>query len=227
MKMLVVADMHGNTEALDAVLADAAKERFDIVICPGDFTDMYAPNAVFSQADAGEMIVQKLLAFNKSLLCVPGNQDPYEMLGVFDEYGVNLHGRVRKMHNMVFAGWGGALTPFNTLLEPTPEETKAALSLLKQKLAGKEFVMVVHNPPKDTKLDLAASAKHVGSEEVRKFVDEARPRLLISAHIHESGAVDKIGESTLFYPGPVFEGRYGVVELGKDGCKCRTVKVKL
>jgi Icc-related predicted phosphoesterase len=227
MKMLIIADIHGDTAALDKILGAAAGEKPDVVICPGDFTDMYNQNTVFSQADIAEMIVQKLLAFNRSLLCVPGNQDPYETLAVFDEYGVNIHGRIRKTHNTVFAGWGGAQTPFNTLLEPTPEETKHVMSVFKDKLSGKEFVLVVHNPPKDTKLDLAGGEKHVGSEEIRKLIDEARPALAISAHIHESGAVDRIGPSTLFYPGPAFEGKYGVATLEKGRCGCRMMSVKL
>lgn len=227
MKILVAADIHGDMEALDAVLADAAKEKPDMVLCPGDFTDMYSQNTAFSQADTGEMIVQKLLAFNKNLLCVPGNQDPYEMLAIFDEYGINLHGRTRKTLNTLFAGWGGALTPFNTLLEPTAEETKTAMTLFRQKLEGKDFVMLVHAPPKDTKLDVAGGQKHVGSDEIRQFVLEAKPRLLVSAHIHESGAIDRLGETTLFYPGPVFEGCYGIVELEKGSCRCRMLKVKV
>jgi len=228
MKILVVADIHGDMDALEKVLTDAAKEEPDLTICPGDFTDMYSANTVFSQADLGEMVVQKLLAFNRNLLCVPGNQDPYEIIDIFNEYGVNLHGRVKKTHNITFAGWGGALTPFNTLLEPTPEENKTAFSLLKQKLEGKDFVMVVHAPPKDTKLDMASAGSHVGSEDVRLFVEEAKPRLLISAHIHESGAIDRLGGTTLFYPGPVFEGRYGIVEMDyKGGCTCSMKKVKI
>jgi Icc-related predicted phosphoesterase len=213
-------------EALDRILADAAAERADIVLCPGDFTDMHSPNTVFSQGDICEMVVQKLLAHNKNLLCVPGNQDPYETLAILDEYGVNLHGRTRKVHSLIFAGWGGALTPFNTLFEPTNEETKEALDRIAHKLAGMDFVMLVHNPPKDTKLDLTSSGQHVGSPEVRSFVEKAQPSLLISAHIHESGAVDRISNSRLFYPGPAFEGNYGIVTLEKGVCECVVKKAR-
>ena len=33
------------------------------------------------------MVVQKLLIPNKPLLCVPGNQDPFEIVEMFNEYG--------------------------------------------------------------------------------------------------------------------------------------------
>jgi uncharacterized protein len=227
MKILVITDIHGQMDALERVLSAAAQEKPDMVLCPGDFTDMYSNNAVFSQLDLAEIVVQKLLAFNKNLLCVPGNQDPYDILNIFDEYGVNLHGRIKKRAEVFFAGWGGALTPFNTLFEPAPEETKAALAAIGRKLEGKEFVMLVHNPPKGTKLDLAGGEKHVGSEEVRLFIEESKPQLMVAAHIHESSAVDNLGPSTLFYPGPAMEGFYGVVELGKGFCKCVAKKVKV
>jgi Icc-related predicted phosphoesterase len=226
MRILVVADVHGDTEKLDAILKESEAMKPDVIVCPGDFTDMYQQNTVFSQADIGEMIVQKLLAHNKNVLCVPGNQDPYEMIAIFDEYGVNIHGRTRKVMSTIFAGWGGAQTPFNTLIEPTPEETKHVLGQFKQKLAGKDFVMVVHNPPKDTKLDLAGGDKHVGSDDIRKFVEEAEPRLLISAHIHESAAIDRLGDTAMFYPGPVFEGKYGIVDIHDDKCECRIFSLK-
>lgn len=226
MKILVIADIHSDLEKLDVILDDAAKELPDVVICPGDVTDMYSPSTVFSQADVGEMAVQKLLAFNKNLLCVPGNQDPHDLLAVLDEYGVSLHGKTKKRCNTLFAGLGGAQTPFNTLFEPTPEETKAALNALRRKLEGKKFIMVVHQPPKDTKVDIAGNGKHVGSEEVRRFAEQAKPTLMISAHIHESAAIDKLGETTLFYPGPVFDGKYGIVELEKNKCACRMMSTK-
>ena len=50
---------------------------------------------------------------------------------------------------------------------------------------------------------------------------------LVSAHIHESGAIDKLGSTTLFYPGPVFEGNYGIVDLSKNICACKTLKCNI
>ena len=225
MKILVLADIHGDRAALDKVL-DSIKEGFDVVICPGDVTDMFNIPKEFSQMDMADMIIQKILALKKPLLCVPGNHDPYEMVHLLDDYGINLHEKVKKMGGVKFAGWGGALTPFNTIFEPTEEETTEALALLGGKVNG-DFILVVHAPPKNTTLDRVASGEHVGSEAVRGFILEKQPLLAVSAHIHEAGGTDKLGKTTVFYPGPVYEGWYGIVILEGKTVKCERKQIKL
>lgn len=213
LRILMIADIHGDFKSLDKLIDDVKGEKIDVVICPGDFTDMFSMPKEFSQTDIANMILQKLVTLNKPLLCVPGNQDPYEILEFFDEYGINLHAKIKTVDNMQFIGWGGALTPFNTLFEPSDEETKEALdSLLRRTKPGK-FVLVTHDPPKDTNVDKAANGNHVGSPVIRAFIEKAQPVLAVSAHIHESTGSDKLGETTLFYPGAVFEGRYGIIEI--------------
>jgi len=88
-------------------------------------------------------------------------------------------------------------------------------------------VLVAHNPPKNTKVDTTIMKKHVGSESIRKFIEKRQPILVISAHIHEARAVDKIGKSTLFYPGALFEGYYGIVEIKGKDVKCESRKIKI
>jgi Icc-related predicted phosphoesterase len=221
MKLLVLADVHGEYERLGKIL-DNIRESFDVVVCPGDFTDMFNTPKDFSQTDVANIVLQKLLATNKPVLCVPGNQDPYEILGLFDDYGVNIHGKARAVGGITFAGWGGAKTPFGTTIEPSEKETKDALDSMGPKLKP-GFVLVVHAPPKDTKLDRIETREHVGSKSIREFIMEKSPALAISAHVHESHGTDKLKDTTLFYPGPVFEGYYGIVEIkgGKVSCEAK------
>jgi len=141
---------------------------------------------------------------------------------------VNLHDKMKKVKGIPFIGWGGAPTPFNTIVEPSEEETAESLEKMHARLKAEPFVLVVHNPPKDTKLDVTFSKRHVGSAAIRKFIEEKQPILAISAHIHESRGVDKLGKTTLFYPGALFEGYYGVVEIGpRMEVKCETRKIKV
>ena len=223
MKILVLADIHGEYQALDRVL-DAAGDDYDLLICPGDFTDMFNIPQHFTQLDIANLVVQKLLTLGKPLLCVPGNQDPYEILDIFDEHETNLHGKKTSVAGQTFVGWGGAATPFKTLIEPTEAETTSALNKLAPGL--KDFILVVHNPPRDTKLDLAGG-KHVGSQAIRDFILKHRPRLAISAHIHESPGEDTLNTTRLFYPGPAYEGNYGIVEITPDKVACERKTVKL
>ena len=47
-----------------------------------------------------------------------------------------------------------------------------------------------------------------------------KPLVSISAHMHESPGIDKIGNTVLFYPGPFYDGKYGIVEIKGDGVRC-------
>jgi hypothetical protein len=225
LKILVIADIHGEFEKFSRMVDRMREHDFDLVICPGDFTDMYNTPEGFSQLDVAELIVQKLLSFGKPVLCIPGNHEPYEILDVFEEYDVNLHGRVRKIDEYELTGFGGAATPFNTKFEPTEEEIKQALGAKVKEVRGK-FVLVVHNPPFGTNLDKTEAGEHVGSKAVREFIEKEKPILAISAHIHEAGGIDKLGKTALFYPGASYEGFYGLVEIG-DEVKCEIKKVNM
>jgi Icc-related predicted phosphoesterase len=224
MKLLVIADVHGKFEILQKIIDDAEKHEFDVVVSPGDFTDMFDTPPNFTQLDVADIVIQKMMIPNKPLICVPGNHDPYEILDVFDDYGVNLHGRTRKISGVVFGGWGGAVTPFNTLFEPREEETKDALGRILDKVTGR-WVLVAHAPPMGTSLDMVKPKKHVGSEAVREAILRKKPALAITAHIHENSGTDTVGETTVFYPGPAFEGFYGLVELGKKKTECIVKRV--
>ena len=226
LRILVIADMHGEIELVSKLLDNINPDDFDLVICPGDFTDMFNIPDGFTQIDVAEILLQKLLSFGKPVLTVPGNHDPYEMVELFDEYGVNLHEEVKKIGEFNFMGFGGAMTPFNTKFEPTEEEIKQALEKMYEKINGK-FILVTHSPPFNTKLDLTETGDHVGSKVIREFIESKQPILSISAHIHESGGIDKLGKTTLFYPGVSFEGKYGIVKIdGKNvECEIKTLKI--
>ncbi len=225
-RMLVIADIHGEFEKF-SVLADKIREHdFDLVICPGDFTDMYNTPEGFSQIDVAELIIQKLLSFGKPVLCIPGNHEPYEILDVFDEYDVNLHERVRKVKDFELIGFGGAATPFNTKFEPTDEEIKNALEAKARDVKGRP-ILVVHNPPFGTELDKTETGEHVGSRAVREFIEKEKPLLAISAHIHEAGGVGRLGSTTLFYPGASYDGFYGIVEIEGHEIRCEIKKHEL
>lgn len=219
MRILVVADIHGKFKKLEKIIKNAGSD-FDLIVCPGDFTDMFDVPEEFSQTDIANLVLQKLLSIGKPVLCVPGNHDPYEIVNLFRDHKVNLHGSRRSFGKFNFVGWGGAPTPFNTLFEPTEEETKEALKEFK---GTENMILVVHNPPKDTKLDAVKSGKHVGSQEIRKFIEQEKPKLVLSAHIHEAEGEDSIGKSKIFYPGPAYNGNYGIVEITnkKTSCKIR------
>jgi Icc-related predicted phosphoesterase len=225
MKILIIADIHGEFEKAAHAIDKIKTEGIDLIVCPGDFTDMFAVPEGFSQLDIADMVLQKIMALKIPVLCVPGNHDPYDVLELFNEYNVNLHDKVKVVKGVTFIGWGGAATPFNTPFESSEEETAEYLEELHKKLKGKDFVLVVHNPPSNTNVDVTFSKKHVGSPAIRRFIEKSQPMLAISAHIHEAKGIDKLGKTTLFYPGALFEGYYGVVEINGKEVKCDSRKI--
>ena len=226
MKILVIADVHGYSEDISEFFKKIDASDFDLIVSPGDFTDMFNQPPGFSQHNVADIILQKLVAFGTPLFCVPGNHDPYEIIEAFEDYDVNLHGKVKKFKGETFIGWGGALTPFNTAFEPTEEETTEALNRM-GKTSGTGAIFISHNPAKDTRLDKMANGKHVGSPAIRKFIEEKKPKLVISAHIHESRGEDRIGDTVIFYPGPFYAGIYGVVTVEGNNIRCETKKITL
>lgn len=224
MRILIVSDIHGKTEKLSELLRNVDGEKLDLVICNGDFTDMYDAPEEFSQLDVADIIIQKLMSLKKPLLCVPGNHDPYEILNLLDEYGVNLHNTIKKTNKTTLLGWGGAPTPFHTIFEPPEEETQESLERLGDEVVG-DFILVLHNPPKGT-LDKIKSGEHVGSEAIRDFILKKQPILALTAHIHESPGLEKINNTQVFYPGALFEGLYGIVEIKGKKASCEARKLK-
>lgn len=229
MRILVLADIHSEIEALSSLLEkiDSVIQTTDLIICPGNVTDMSRSDSDFTQLDFANLVIQKIVGLGKSVYFLPGNHDPYDILTIFDEYGINIHNKTKTFQKTKFIGWGGALTPFNTLFEPTEEETKTHLERLSQHVEKNNFVLVLHNPPKNTKLDKISTGEHVGSPAIRAFIEKEHPRLAITAHIHEAMGEDLIGKTKLFYPGPVFNGNYGIVELTPTIIKCERKQVNL
>ena len=96
--------------------------------------------------------------------------------------------------------------------------------------AGYDFVrdvrpllMICHPPPFDTKCDRIRSGQPVGSTAARQFIEEVKPDVCISGHIHESAGVDRIGPTQIFNAGPFKGGGYIVVRTndGREGLDAR------
>lgn len=222
LKIMVIADIHGEFEKFSKNIDRMKNIDFDLLICPGDFTDIHNTPEGYSQVDIAEIILQKLMSLGKPAFCIPGNHEPYDILEIFHEYNVNLHNEVKKFKGYEFVGFGGAATPFNTKFEPTEEEIEESLEKKVKSVKGK-FILVTHNPPHGTKLDKTETGEHVGSKVIKEFIQKNKPTLAISAHIHEAGGSDKLGETTLFYPGVAYDGFYGLVYIDKE-IKCEIKK---
>lgn len=178
----------------------------DLVIITGDFTN-------YGGKKETKKILDEVLRVNEKILALPGNLDDSEVGDYLAKLGKSLHGTGRKYKEIGIFGVGGSnLTPFNT---PTEFSEKTLTKLLHQGLArvkeAKELILVSHAPPVDTAVDLIASGAHVGSPAVRQFIEEIRPTLCLTGHIHEARGTDRINNTLILNPGMIKD--HGWIEV--------------
>lgn len=210
MRVLLVSDIHGNVENLEVILE---KEEFDAILCAGDLSDA---NEFDDYQSKLKEVLEAFEVQGKLAKAVPGNMDPEEKcVEELIQRRMNLHKKIAAFEDFEAVGFGGGQTPFGTPFEPEGEEIKSTLNTLYSRMKHERRVAVIHQPPKDTELDVA-DGQHVGSPEVRKLIEDKDFELVVTGHIHESYGTDKIGDTQLINPGPVLEGRYGVAEFNDN-----------
>lgn len=213
MDIIVISDIHGDVENLLLYLDKIRGFKFDVVVCPGDFTDVDVPKG-FTQNDVARLIIKELKTLKKPLLCVPGNVDSRGIIDILEEEEVSIHQKGKVINGFGFYGYGGAKTPFGTSIEPTEEELKIGLeNSLKYVKDAKYLIQVTHNPPLNTRLDVIQSEIHVGSNVVKTFIETYNPLIAISSHIHESKGTDKLKNTFLMNSGKFSEGYFGIINI--------------
>ncbi|MBL7169766.1 MAG: metallophosphoesterase [Candidatus Aenigmarchaeota archaeon] len=225
MDLLVIGDNHGDIENMISFLERLEAFKFDVIIYTGDFTDLNAPKG-FTQKDITEILIEELKTLNKPILAVPGNNDTNGVLDVMEKEGISIHGKGRVMGEYGFYGFGGAKTPFATPFEPTEEELRQGLEkAYSQVVSAKHKIQITHNPPYGTYVDVIRAGVNVGSQVVRKFIEEKKPVLAVSAHIHEAKGIGKLSDTVLLNAGKFPEGYFGLVNIVGSNVKARVLNL--
>lgn len=203
MKFLVITDLHQKKSALQWINDILAKRGIDTVLFLGDVTD-------FGTAQDAVDIVKGI---NAKTYVLPGNCDPRDLPEKISSVAVDMHGKCAEIGGLYVAGLGGSnITIFNTLFELTEEEIDAKL----RPICRKGMLLMTHAPSYGT-LDHIPNGMSVGSPAIAKIVEEYKPIVALSGHIHEDvGCFERDG--TLFLnPGPAKEGRSAIltIENGK------------
>ncbi len=216
MKVLVISDIHGSTENIEKL--QSVFKDCDLVLFGGDF-------ARFNHAETGKPALEALRKSHDSVFAVLGNCDEAEFISEVEDADMSVQKSMVFTDGLVIAGsGGGSKFSGDTPVERTEEDLVSDFDVIKNSLEqikdedGKcsSLVLIMHNPPKDTKADMIPGGIHVGSEQLRKFVEEVQPLLVVTGHIHESAGIDKIGETTVINPGALLEGKYAVAEIEKS-----------
>jgi uncharacterized protein len=205
MKIVSFGDVHMATRNL-ARMGDVMRDT-DLVIVSGDLTNFGG------SADAGK-VIDDVREACRSVLALPGNLDQADVIPFFEREGIALHGRGLVREGIGIFGCGGSnITPFKTPTELTEDEIYQTLMRgYAQVRDARPLLMVCHTPPFETRCDRIAGGRAVGSTAARRFIEEFKPDLCISGHIHESAGVDTIGPTTIINAGPFKDGGYIVVQ---------------
>jgi Icc-related predicted phosphoesterase len=133
------------------------------------------------------------------------------------ELGVSLDGRGIVLEDVGLFGVSAAPhSPLRTPYEVSEGELARRAERGLADVAGARLrVFCPHAPPYGTACDRLRSGEHVGSRELRAFVEREIPDLVLCGHIHESRGVDELGATRVVNPGPVAAGHYAVVGAGR------------
>jgi Icc-related predicted phosphoesterase len=204
MKIVSFGDVHMATRNLGK-MSEVMRDT-NLVIISGDLTNFGGPD------DAAKVMADVRRAC-PNVLALPGNLDQPEVIGYLEAEGIALHGRGRLIDGVAIFGCGGSnITPLNTPLELTEEEIYDTLERGYAEVGEhRPLLMICHTPPYETKCDRLLSGQPVGSTAARRFIEEVKPEVCISGHIHESVGVDSIGSTTVINAGPFKAGGYIVV----------------
>lgn len=225
MDLLVIGDNHGDIENMISYIEKLENFNIDVIIYMGDFTDLNTPKG-FTQKDITNILIEELKSLGKTILAIPGNNDTKDIIEILEKQGISLHSEGKIIGEYGFYGFGGAKTPFKTPFEPTEEELKQGLERAYNQVSSTKYkIQITHNPPINTGIDVIRAGAHVGSPIVRKFIEEKKPIIALSAHIHEAKGVDKLGETFLLNAGKFPEGYFGLININGNDVKGRVLNL--
>ena len=213
MNILAISDVHAKEHK--GLYNYLEKNTPDILIISGDITH-------FGPLDFVDDFFNKLSSLISTIVAIPGNCDPKEVARKIDQLVISAHDNVIDCGNVIIYGFGGSNpTPFNT---PGEFDEKTLYNSIKSVIESKNIdsvrkasddfpngkipILLTHAPPKDTEADKIEDGVHVGSESVRKVIEEYQPRLNLCGHIHEARAFDMIDNTLIANPG-ILENGYG------------------
>lgn len=211
MKVLLLTDIHGETDKLEKIID---REEYDALLCAGDLSDA---NEFEDYEGNLREVLEAFKEGGEMSKAVPGNMDKEEdCVRALIDHRMNIHKKIASFEAFDVVGFGGGQTPFDTFFEPSGDEIYQALDTLYERMASDRKIAVIHQPPSDCELDIV-EGDHVGSEEVRKLIEEKDFDLVFTGHIHESFGRDRIKGTEVLNPGAVMNGRYGVLKIDEEG----------
>ncbi|MFO7884131.1 MAG: metallophosphoesterase family protein [Desulfobacteraceae bacterium] len=183
MLIYAVADIHGKDEKIDSIQACIQHYKPDVLVIAGDITS-------FCRADP---ILDRLSTTGLPILYIRGNTDLKKLDRAADKHA-NIQNLDRKQicfQKICFTGISGTIPlPFYSII---CLNEKRELEKLK-KLVTKDTIVVAH-PPCRGVLDKVGKKCHAGSLNLKHFITQNCPALLLCGHIHEHSGIERIHQT--------------------------------
>ena len=193
MRIVFATDLHDNPAA-PAWVEKMAKSH-DLCLLGGDF---------------GFNVIEDIIDVIKQ------HDNIYACLGNHDwpiwQHPQILHGTKAQFNGYTIGGIGGSL-PVSGHWPFELDDTEYLVITKNMELEPKVDILISHQPPYMTPLDITWDKRHVGSASIAKFIEETQMILSLHGHIHESSAIGKIGKTIIANPGSYAEGRYLEVDI--------------
>jgi len=212
LRLLLLADIHGRTTSLRQTLMRV--RDIEGVLVAGDITSYTGTH--------WDEVINLLSEWCEDNGCtayvVPGNADPKTIMRVKKEKVKILHIALEPFPPYVIGGIGGGLGfPFMDIPRLNDVEltlyVKRFISSYGPGLAPYSWILLTHTPPYGTRLDILYTGEHVGSHGIRSLIEEKKPLLAVSGHIHESRGIECLGKTVMVNPGPNYRGYFAVAEI--------------
>lgn len=190
MKIIAFTDMHSSLKRLIHLENLVKLKKPDLLICAGDLT-LFGRNL--------NLISKRIDSWNIPTLIIPGNHETEEEIkSISKKYKnlKNIHHIIYQKGNYTYFGMGqGGFSRTN-------KEFESLFSKIKKQINPRTKLAVIsHAPPYGTKTDLIDD-EYAGSISLRKFIEFAKPVLVVVGHMHEcEHTEDKIGTSRIINPG--------------------------
>lgn len=205
-RIVVLGDVHGHLERLEACLDVVASPRPDLALLVGDVAldPMTRRNRGGHDASVRAVLRRTESKLGCPVVFVPGNHDLTDPPA--DAAGTNIDGQVTRVADLDLAGFGGAGPAlFDFPYEWTDEQAQGKLSRLFGHAPPPPDVFLCHAPPFGTRIDRLKRGVPVGSRALSEWIARLRPRLFVCGHIHEAFGLDWVDDTPCLNAGALGE----------------------
>lgn len=213
LRILALADLHDCTERLDELL----DLKCDLVAFCGDLHNG-------SSRERARPAAMALARLGLPVLIVPGNMDHRDVVPqLWREAGlIMLHKSSFRFKEHGFLGLGGMIAKDPRRLGDhnryyhRDDEVYSILEKAYQEVwDARTKIIMVHQPPRGAR-DTLYNGERSGSSELRRFIEDRQPNLVLCGHIHEDRGECKIGSTQVVNVGELRQGYGAVIDLDEE-----------